>query len=93
MKILSDFNNLSDIKILSKYWLDKCSLKDLHIEGDFCFLKTHSASFKTLYDNHFTTIMRIHLGFFLHIVRDPRDVAISYAKSYEHKYWIPQFKE
>ena len=55
----SDFNKLSDIKILSKYWLDMQS-KGLHIEGDFCFLKTHSAFLKIL-DNPFTNNENTHI--------------------------------
>ena len=72
----NDYNNLSNIKILSKYWLDMQS-KGLNISGDFCFLKTHSALL-SMYNNQFTTKENT-IGFF-YIVRDPRDVAISYSR-------------
>ena len=72
----NDYNNLSNIKILSKYWLDMQS-KGLNISGDFCFLKTHSALL-SINNNQFTTKENT-MGFF-YIVRDPRDVAISYSR-------------
>ena len=72
----NDYNNLSNIEILSKYWLDMQS-KGLNINGDFCFLKTHSALL-SMYNNQFTTKENT-IGFF-YIVRDPRDVAVSYSR-------------
>ncbi len=71
-----DYENISKIEILSKYWLDMQS-KGLKITGDFCFLKTHSALL-SMFNNQFTNKQNT-MGFF-YIVRDPRDVAISYAK-------------
>jgi len=72
-----DFKKLSDLKIISKYWLKMQSKKNLGLKDDeFCFLKTHSAQLM-YFDNYFTDIKRT-LGF-IYIIRDPRDVAISYA--------------
>ena len=45
-------------------------------DGEFCFLKTHSAQL-TYFDNYFTDIKQT-LGF-IYIIRDPRDVLISYT--------------
>jgi len=74
---IEDYNKLSDLKILSKYWLKMQSKKNLGLRNDeFCFLKTHSAQL-VCFDNYFTNIEKT-LGF-IYIIRDPRDVAISYA--------------
>ncbi|MDC0057049.1 sulfotransferase domain-containing protein, partial [Alphaproteobacteria bacterium] len=68
---------LSDLKIISKYWLKMQSKKNLGLkDGEFCFLKTHSAQLM-YFDNYFTDIKKT-LGF-IYIIRDPRDVAISYS--------------
>ena len=72
-----DYNNLSDIKVLSKYWLDMQSHKGLKMNSDFCFLKTHSALLSV--ENNFFTNNVNSLGY-IYIIRDPRDVAISYSK-------------
>ncbi len=45
-------------------------------DGEFCFLKTHSAQL-TYFDNYFTDIK--HTLGFIYIIRDPRDVLISYT--------------
>ena len=70
-----DYKNLSDLKVLSKYFL---KIQDKIIfnlnDHDACFLKTHSAFFE-YYGNKFTTKEKT-LGF-IYIVRDPRDVALS----------------
>tara|TARA_Y100000996_G_scaffold373073_1_gene322371 strand:+ start:751 stop:1569 length:819 start_codon:yes stop_codon:yes gene_type:complete len=72
---INDYNNLSDLSILSKYWheIQKESLKS--IKGN-CFFKTHSA-LVTVKNNQFTN-KELTKGFF-YLIRDPRDIAISYA--------------
>lgn len=71
----TDYKNLSDLKILSKYFL---KIQDKIIQqitnSDACFLKTHSA-FLEYYGNQFTNQEKT-LGF-IYIVRDPRDVSLS----------------
>ena len=75
---IEDYNKLSDLKILSKYWIKMQSKKNLSLQDkEFCFLKTHSAQL-IYFDNYFTDIKRT-LGF-IYIIRDPRDVAVSYAR-------------
>tara|TARA_B100001540_G_C15807897_1_gene642969 strand:+ start:2127 stop:3005 length:879 start_codon:yes stop_codon:yes gene_type:complete len=72
---IHDYNKLSDLYILSKYW-HKIQNKYLEsVEGN-CFFKTHSA-LVTVKNNQFTN-KELTKGFF-YLVRDPRDIAISYA--------------
>ena len=74
---IQDYKKLSDLKTLSKYWLKMQSKENLGLrDGEFCFLKTHSAQL-TYFDNYFTDIKQT-LGF-IYIIRDPRDVSISYT--------------
>ena len=74
---IQDYKKLSDLKILSKYWLKMQSKENLGLrDGEFCFLKTHSAQL-TYFDNYFTDIK--HTLGFIYIIRDPRDVLISYT--------------
>ena len=74
---IQDYKKLSDLKILSKYWLKMQSKENLDLrDGEFCFLKTHSAQL-TYFDNYFTDIK--HTLGFIYIIRDPRDVLISYT--------------
>jgi len=70
----NDHKILSDFKILSKYWLK--AQENLKIEEDFIFVKVHHACMK-YFDNFFTT--PDHSRGLIHIVRDPRDIAISYS--------------
>ena len=71
----NDYNNLSKLEIISKYWVD--SQNNIEIDGDFHFLKTHHACIK--FNNYpFTTPLNT-LGL-IYLVRDPRDIAISYSK-------------
>lgn len=75
---IQDYKKLSDLKILSKYWLKMQSKENLGLrDGEFCFLKTHSAQL-TYFDNYFTDIK--HTLGFIYIIRDPRDVLISYTR-------------
>ena len=74
---IQDYKKLSDLKILSKYWLKMQSKENLGLrDGEFCFLKTHSAQL-TYFDNYFTDIK--HTLGFIYIIRDPRDISISYT--------------
>ena len=74
---IQDYKKLSNLKILSKYWLKMQSKENLGLrDGEFCFLKTHSAQL-TYFDNYFTDIK--HTLGFIYIIRDPRDVSISYT--------------
>ena len=74
---IQDYKKLSDLKILSKYWLKMQTKENLELrDGEFCFLKTHSAQL-TYFDNYFTDIKQT-LGF-IYIIRDPRDISISYT--------------
>ena len=74
---IQDYKKLSELKILSKYWLKMQSKENLGLrDGEFCFLKTHSAQL-TYFDNYFTDIK--HTLGFIYIIRDPRDVSISYT--------------
>ena len=74
---IQDYKKLSDLKILSKYWLKMQTKENLELrDGEFCFLKTHSAQL-TYFDNYFTDIK--HTLGFIYIIRDPRDVSISYT--------------
>lgn len=74
---IQDYKKLSDLKILSKYWLKMQAKENLDLrDGEFCFLKTHSAQL-TYFDNYFTDIK--HTLGFIYMIRDPRDVLISYT--------------
>ena len=71
----NDYNSLSDISVISKYWLE--AQRNMNLKKKFVFFKTHSANVivnKNRYTDNNTTLGLIY------IVRDPRDVAISYSK-------------
>ena len=73
----TDFQKINKLEILSKYWLKAQSKKNLGFDANFTFLKTHHALisfFNNLFTNEDNT-----LGF-IYIIRDPRDVVISWAK-------------
>lgn len=72
-----DFYNLGDLKILSKYWQKIQKNQELKINKGFGFLKTHS-SLVSIKNNLFTS-ENITKGY-IYIIRDPRDVCISWAK-------------
>ena len=72
-----DFKKLNHMEIISKYWLEMQTQKRLDIKESFIFLKTHSALLN-LYGNDFTN-PKSSRGL-IYLVRDPRDVAISWAK-------------
>ena len=72
---LKDYNNLSDLNVLSKYWIK--SQEKIQISGDFAFFKSHSANM-SMFNAPFTNKQN-SLGL-IYLVRDPRDVALSYSK-------------
>jgi len=71
----NDYDNLSQLEILSKYWLQ--GQNKTVIKGDFAFLKTHHACI-AYGKNNFTSTNNT-LGT-IYLIRDPRDVVISYSK-------------
>ena len=73
----NDFLKIGDLKILSKYWQLLQSKKNLNINKGFGFVKSHS-SLVSLFNNWFTT-PELTAGY-IYIIRDPRDVAISWSK-------------
>ena len=73
----NDFLNLDDLKVLSRYWQPLQSKKNLNIKEGFGFVKTHSA-LVSIYNNWFTS-ENLTAGY-LYVVRDPRDVCISWSK-------------
>ena len=72
-----DFLKTGDLKILSKYWQFLQSKENLKIKNGFGFIKSHSC-LVSMFNNWFTT-EELTAGF-VYIVRDPRDVAISWSK-------------
>tara|TARA_B100001063_G_C16709782_1_gene527371 strand:+ start:232 stop:1119 length:888 start_codon:yes stop_codon:yes gene_type:complete len=73
----NDFCKLNDLKILSKYWQKIQTNQELQIKKGFGFLKTHSCLVSI--KNNFFTSEDITKGY-IYIIRDPRDVCISWAK-------------
>lgn len=73
----SDFLKVGDLKVLSKYWQFLQSKENLKIKNGFGFIKSHSCLI-SMFNNWFTT-EELTAGF-VYIVRDPRDVAISWSK-------------
>ena len=72
-----NLKNISDIKIFYKYLLDLQSKKSLCLKEDFIFLKTHSGLFE-IEGNAFTS--PTNTRGIIYVVRDPRDVSISWSK-------------
>tara|TARA_B100000579_G_C22817528_1_gene848738 strand:+ start:347 stop:1222 length:876 start_codon:yes stop_codon:yes gene_type:complete len=73
----SDFLKLGDLKVLSKYWQTLQSKENMIIEDRFGFVKSHSC-LVSMFNNWFTN-EKFTTGY-LYVVRDPRDIAISWAK-------------
>tara|TARA_Y100000741_G_scaffold357545_1_gene335538 strand:- start:4 stop:840 length:837 start_codon:yes stop_codon:yes gene_type:complete len=71
---INDYKNLGKIEILSKYRL--LAQKKAEVGGDFAFFKTHSSNINI--NNHPYTNKDLVRGV-IYIIRDPRDVAISYS--------------
>ena len=72
-----DFLNLDQLKILSKYWLTLQNKENMKIDKGFGFTKSHS-SHVSISDNWFTNSS--NTAGYIYIIRDPRDIAISWAK-------------
>ena len=72
-----DFLNLDQLKILSKYWLTLQKKENMKIGQGFGFVKSHS-SHVAISNNWFTNSS--NTAGYIYIIRDPRDVAISWAK-------------
>ena len=72
---LDDYNKLSELEILSKYWIE--GQNKTVIKGDFAFFKTHHACIA--YNNNNFTSKNNTLGT-IYMIRDPRDVVISYSQ-------------
>ena len=76
---ISDYKNLNDdIEIISKYWLEcqKNIVFDDSINPIYNIFKTHSANL-SVNSNDFTNTN--YTGGIIHVVRDPREVVISYS--------------
>ncbi len=72
-----DFFKTDELKTLSKYWQFLQSRKNLKIDKGFGFIKSHSC-LVSIFNNWFTT-EELTAGY-IYILRDPRDVAISWSK-------------
>ena len=70
-----EYKDLDKLEILAKYWLE--SQKNLEINIDFQFLKTHHSCIK--FNNFSFTTSIFSLGI-IYLIRDPRDIALSYSK-------------
>ena len=70
-----DFYKLNELSVIAKYWLE--AQERAGVGGDFAFFKTHSGNV-TLNKYKYTDEKRA-LGL-IYLVRDPRDVVISYSK-------------
>jgi len=79
----NDIKKIDDLKILSKYWLKLQEKKALNFSEDFIFLKTHSSN--TLIDKKPFTVEENCKGI-IYIVRDPRDVCISFSRHFNKSY-------
>ena len=77
-----DYNEIHKLEVLSKYWETIQSKKNLEFEGDFIFIKTHHALIEFL-NNSFTS--RSSTRGLIYVVRDPRDVAVSYSAKHLNK--------
>ena len=74
-----DFNNLKDIRTISKYRLEAQKRVKI-IKGDFAFFKTHGANL--IVNNYKYTSEETTRGL-IYIIRDPRDVVISLTNHYD----------
>ena len=71
-----DYINIHNLEVLSKYWQAIQSRENLGFNSDFLFVKTHHA-LSNAFNNSFTSDSCTR-GI-IYIVRDPRDVVLSYA--------------
>ncbi len=72
-----DFLNLDQLKILSKYWLILQEKENMKIDKGFGFIKSHS-NYVSIINNWFTNSK--NTAGYIYVVRDPRDVVISWSK-------------
>ncbi len=72
-----DYKNIGDIRVFYKYLNKLQSKKALGFDQDFIFLKTHSGLFEI---NGFPFTSKENSRGIIYILRDPRDVCISYSK-------------
>ena len=72
-----DFLKIDNLKTLSAYWQLLQTKENLKVKNGFGFLKSHS-SFVSMFGNWFTS-EELTAGY-IYVVRDPRDVALSWAK-------------
>ena len=70
-----EHGRLHEISIISKYWIE--AQKRAKISGDFAFYKTHSGN--VTLNKYKNTNANNVLGL-IYLVRDPRDVVVSYSK-------------
>ena len=73
-----DFKKLHELPVIAKYWLEAQGRAD--VGGDFAFFKTHSGNV-TLNKHKYTSEENV-LGL-IYLVRDPRDVVVSYSKHFK----------
>ena len=72
-----DFHKLNELAVIAKYWLE--AQNRIKTNEDFAFFKTHSGNV-TLNKHKYTDEKNV-LGL-IYVVRDPRDVVVSYAKHF-----------
>ena len=68
------FQKLNKLDVISKYWIE--AQGRANVGGKFAFFKTHSANI--VYNQNQYTNEKNTLGF-IYIIRDPRDIVISYS--------------
>ena len=73
----NDIGSLNNTTLFYKYLLKLQTKESLGLKGDFMFLKTHSGLFE-IDDNAFTN--EDFTRGIIYIVRDPRDVCVSWSK-------------
>tara|TARA_B100000579_G_scaffold149761_1_gene121625 strand:- start:2885 stop:3757 length:873 start_codon:yes stop_codon:yes gene_type:complete len=76
-KNIKDFNNLQNLSIISKYWTE--AQKRLKSKKKYAIYKTHSCNVSI--DNFIYADYKESDGL-IYIIRDPRDLVISYSKHY-----------
>ena len=72
---IEDYHRLDELSIIAKYWLE--AQRRIKTSNDFAFFKTHSGNV-TLNKFKYTSADNV-LGL-IYLVRDPRDVVVSYSK-------------
>ncbi len=78
-KFPKDYENINQLNVLSKYWVDIQTKKNLNFRGDFMFVKTHHALVK-IYEKPFT--IEENTRGIIYVVRDPRDVVLSVSNHF-----------